>query len=524
MKDSVDLILINGKVYQVDSAFSTCSAFAVKEGKLVAFGTDDEIMNKYSAVKYVDAEQMPVYPGFNDAHAHFFGLGESLGVVDLRGAKSFDEVLDRLSNAGKGKNLNYLLGDGWDQNDWPGGEFPSNEKLTSLFPDIPVILSRIDYHAVIVNEKAIELLGVKPGDRSIPAGEAILENGHFKGIFLEKSADRFKTIIPAPTLKESNEMMDRAQKECFKYGLTSVSTAGEDLDKINLLRQFQNSGDLKIRLDVWLNANSDNVAAFNRPFREGLINISALKLYIDGALGSRGALMLEPYSDDPGNYGIRVISDSELDYYLDWAYNKGFQVATHCIGDAANRIALKAYARYLKGSNDRRWRIEHAQVINPADFELFTKFNIIPSVQPTHATSDMIWAAERLGNRISGAYALKDLLNTNGWLPSGTDFPVEEVNPLYTFYSAVFRKNSDFYPAGGFQTENSLSREDALRSMTIWAAKASFEEGHKGSLEKGKYADFVILDTDIMTAPEKEVRAAKVLKTFVGGKEVWSSN
>ncbi len=522
MKEKVDLILINGVVYKVDSTFGKCNAFAVKDGKFLAVGTDDEILERYSAAKCIDAEGNTVFPGFNDAHAHFFGLGESLSYVDLRGAHSFAEVVNRLLSArGKKRDVKYLLGDGWDQNDWPEKEFPSNKLLSEKFPDIPVVLSRIDYHAVIVNDKAIELLGIKPGDPSIPKGEAIIEEGKFTGTFLENTGERFKTVLPQPTLKEYNEMIESAQRECFKYGLTSVSSAGESLDKIRLLEQFQKSGDLKIRLDVWLSALKENCEAFKRPFRDGLLNFGTLKLYIDGALGSRGALLLEPYSDDPGNKGIRVIGDDELDSYLQWAYNNGFQVATHCIGDAANRIALRAYAKYLRGPNDRRWRIEHAQVVDPSDLPMFKNYNIIPSVQPTHATSDMLWAAERLGKRISYAYAYKDLLKTNGWLPSGTDFPVEEVNPVNTFYSAVFRKNQDDIPAGGFEPANALTREETIRSMTIWAAKASFEEGIKGSIEPGKYADFVILDTDLMTAPENSIRKTKVLNTYVGGSEVW---
>ena len=522
MKQKVDLIVINADVYKVDSAFTKCTAFAVKDGKIVAFGKDDEIMNFYNASEYLDAEQKYLYPGFNDAHAHFFGLGESLNVVDLRGAKSFEEIISRLETAVQLKHLKFVLGDGWDQNDWDIKQMPSNMPLNEKFADIPVLLSRIDYHAVVANDKAIKLLGITPHDGSIPHGEAVMVAGKFSGLFLENTAERFRTIIPEPNLKEFYDMMQKAQDECFKYGLTSVSTAGESLDKIGLLQQFQKSGDLKIRMDIWLSANKENTETFKRPFRDGLINIGTLKLYIDGALGSRGALMLEPFSDDQGNTGIKVISDKDYEDYLKWAYENGFQVATHCIGDKANRIALNEYAKILGGPNEKRWRIEHAQVINPSDINLFGQYSIIPSVQPTHATSDMIWAADRLGNRISQAYANKELLKQNGWIPSGTDFPVEEVSTIKTFYSAVFRKNSEGFPQGGFQIENSLTREEALRAMTIWAAKASFEENLKGSIEIGKYADFVILDTDIMTAPENEILNTKVLKTYVAGKKVFS--
>lgn len=524
MKEKIDIIVYNANVYRVDSAFTKCTAFAVNDGKILATGTDDEILNKYRASEYLDAEQKPVFPGFNDAHAHFFGLGESLNVVDLRGAKSFDEVITRLQNAQEKKDLKFIIGEGWDQNDWSIQKMPSNTLLNEKFPDIPVILYRIDYHAAVANDSAIKFLGITPGDKSVPQGEAILEKGMFTGLFLETTAERFRTIIPEPSLKEYYDMMEEAQEECFKHGLTSVSTAGENLDKIRLLQQFQESDDLKIRVDIWLSANKENIATFKRPFREGLLNIGTIKLYIDGALGSRGALMIEPFSDDPGNMGIKVITDKEFEEYLKWAYDNGFQAATHCIGDMANRMALREYAKLLKGKNDRRWRIEHAQVINPEDMKMFGQYSIIPSIQPTHATSDMIWAVDRLGKRISHAYPNKELLKQNGWLPSGTDFPVEEVSTVKTFYAAVFRKNSDNFPAEGFQMENALTREEAIRSMTIWAAKASFEENIKGSIEAGKVADFVILDTDLMTAPEKNILNTKVLETFVAGKRVYSAD
>ncbi len=524
MKERADLILINGVVYTADSAFSKCTAFAVKDGKIVATGSDEQILSKYSAGEYVDAERNPVYPGFNDAHGHFFELGESLAMVDLRGTRSYSEIIERLQKAAEGGGKSYLAGDGWDQNDWPDKTMPDNTLLNEIFPDIPVVITRIDYHAVVANDAAINLLGIKPGDPSVPSDEAPVKDGKFTGLFLEKSSERLRLALPSPSLEEYNDMMKRAQSECLRYGVTSLSTAGETLEKIQMLRQFQNSKELKMRIDVWLSATKENTSTFSRPIKEGLINITSIKLYVDGALGSRGAWMIESYSDDSGNRGIKVADDAEYRWYLNWAYDHGFQAATHCIGDAANRYALREYARILEGNNDRRWRIEHSQVIAPSDFEYFRKYNIIPSIQPTHATSDMIWAADRLGPRIKGAYAYKELLDCNGWLPSGTDFPIESVNPVYTFFAAVFRKNSEFYPQGGFEPTNALSREEALRSMTIWAAKASFEDEYKGSLEAGRYADFVILNTDLMTAPEKEVYRAKVIKTFVAGKEVYSDN
>jgi hypothetical protein len=522
MKEQADLIIINAKVYTADSTFSTCSAIAVKQGIILATGDDDKILNKYMAPVVKDMKGAPLYPGFNDAHCHLFGLGVSLNRVDLRGAESFEEILQRLKTRYDSLKPKYLAGDGWDQNLWENKEFPGNEKLNQLFPDIPVVLSRIDYHAVIVNDAAIKALGITPGDPSVPKGEAIMNGNRFKGVFLENTADRFKNVLPEPDEKESRDILLNAQKECFRYGLTSLSHAGESLKIINIIDDLQKEKVLKLRTDIWLTPNEENLSKFTQPYLTNRMRISTIKLYVDGALGSRGALMISPYSDRPGERGIQVITREEFERLCKWAYEHGFQVATHCIGDAANREALTVYSHYLKGENDLRWRIEHAQVIDSDDFKLFGKYSIVPSIQPTHAASDMLWADERLGSRITNAYAYKELLSQLRWIPAGTDFPIENVNPVYTFFAAVFRKNLDFIPKEGFQPENALTREEALRAMTIWAAKASFEEQVKGSIEPGKYADFVVLDRDIMTIEESLVPGTKVLKTFVAGEEVYS--
>ena len=351
-----------------------------------------------------------------------------------------------------------------------------------------------------------------------------MNGNRFKGVFLENTADRFKSIIPDPVAKELRDMFVMAQNECFKYGLTSISHAGESLDVIKVLDSMSTDGTLKLRTDLWLTPTKENLERFSKEYKNKSIRIGTIKLYVDGALGSRGALLIEPYSDMPSAKGISVITREEFESMCSWALEHGFQVATHCIGDAANREALTVYSKFLPEGNDLRWRIEHSQIVHKDDVNLFGKYGIVPSIQPTHATSDMLWADERLGNRIGDAYIFKQLLGQLGWLPSGTDFPIEEVNPFYTFFAAVFRKNLDFIPEEGFQMENALTREEALRSMTIWAAKASFEENLKGSLEPGKYADFIVLDRDIMTADEKSVPGTKVLMTFLAGEKVYSAN
>jgi hypothetical protein len=524
MKEKADLIVYNGNIYTVDAEFSKASAMAVKDGLILAIGTDDDILNKYRAMIITDLEGAPVYPGLNDAHCHLTGLGRGLSRVDLRGTTSFEEIIEKLKERYEKDKPEYLAGDGWDQNLWPVKEFPDNSALNELFPDVPVVLARIDFHAVIVNDAAIAKLGIKPGDKDIPKEEALMNGNRFKGVFLENTADRFKSIIPDPVAKELRDMFVMAQNECFKYGLTSISHAGESLDVIKVLDSMSTDGTLKLRTDLWLTPTKENLERFSKEYKNKSIRIGTIKLYVDGALGSRGALLIEPYSDMPSAKGISVITREEFESMCSWALEHGFQVATHCIGDAANREALTVYSKFLPEGNDLRWRIEHSQIVHKDDVNLFGKYGIVPSIQPTHATSDMLWADERLGNRIGDAYIFKQLLGQLGWLPSGTDFPIEEVNPFYTFFAAVFRKNLDFIPEEGFQMENALTREEALRSMTIWAAKASFEENLKGSLEQGKYADFIVLDRDIMTADEKSVPGTKVLMTFLAGEKVYSAN
>lgn len=521
MKERADLIVYNGTIYTVDDQFSIVNAMAVRDGLIIATGSDDQILNQYRAAVITDLEGAPVYPGFNDAHCHLTGLGRGLTRVDLRGTTSFEEIIGKLKERYEKDKPAYLAGDGWDQNLWPVKEFPDNSALNELFPDIPVVLSRIDFHAVIVNDAAIKKLGINPGDKDIPADEALIKEGKFQGVFLENTADKFKAVIPDPVASELRDMFVMAQNECFKYGLTSISHAGESLDIIKVLDSMATEGSLKLRTDVWLTPNSDNLERFTTEYKNNRLRIGAIKLYVDGALGSRGALMIKPYSDMPGNKGISVITREDFMEMCKWAYDHKFQVATHCIGDAANREALTVYSQFLPEGNDLRWRIEHSQIIAKEDLDLFGKYKIVPSIQPTHATSDMLWADERLGERISDAYIYKQLLSQMGWLPSGTDFPVEQVNPVYTFFAAVFRKNLDFIPEEGFQMENALSREEALRSMTIWAAKASFEENIKGSLEPGKFADFIVLDRDIMTEEEKSVPGTKVKMTYLAGEKVY---
>lgn len=519
----VDLVIYNAKVYTVDENFSIAEAFAVKGGKILEVGTAEHIRKTYQGIEELDAGGKAVYPGFIDGHSHFVLYGEGLQQVDLTGTTSWQEVLQRVSAfAAKNKN-GWIIGNGWDQNDWDDKSFPANEDLNKLFPGRPVFLSRVDGHAAIVNEAAIQEAGLKAGKKLV-GGEVETVNGKLTGILIDNAINLVAHKIPAATSEMSAKALLDAQRNCFAVGLTSVTDCGLDHQVVDFIDSMQKAGDLKMRMYVML---SDKPANYEYAFKKGLyktdgLNVRSFKVFADGALGSRGACLLSPYADKPGHSGFLLSDKKHFEEVARKIFSKGFQMCTHAIGDSANREILNVYGRVLKGKNDKRWRIEHAQVISPDDFSRFAQYSVVPSVQSTHATSDMYWAGERLGaERLKGAYAYKDLLKQNGWLVLGTDFPVENIDPLNTFYAATVRKDAKGYPAGGFQFENALSREEALRGMTIWAAKGNFEESEKGSLEPGKFADFVIMDLDMMEARPDDLLKNKVLKTYLNGEKVF---
>ncbi len=525
-KQSVDLIITNATIYTVDQNFSVTEAMAVHQGKILRVGAEKDILESFVSDQIMDLAGKPVYPGFIDAHCHFYGYG--LGLLkraDLMGTQSFDEILGIMqAHHQKFPSAWWIEGRGWDQNNWPEKEFPTNQKLNELFPENPVILIRVDGHAAIVNQKALELAGINELTK-IEGGDIILKSGQPTGVLIDNAIDLVTKVIPNPDTKQMSEALMSAQANCFAVGLTGIHDMGLEKREIEVIDSLQKSGKLKMRINAVLTPTEETLEVYlkNGIFKNDLLNIRSIKLYADGALGSRGAKLITDYSDDPGNTGLLLRSPESLTEYCKLAYDNGFQVCTHAIGDSANRLMLKVYSEVLGGKNDLRWRIEHSQIIALEDFELFGNFNIVPSIQPTHATSDMYWAGDRVGaERMKGAYAFNDLLQQNGWMPLGTDFPIEGINPIHTFYAAVVRKDLKNWPEEGFQVENALSREDALRGMTIWAAKSAFEENEKGSLEPGKFADFVILDRDIMQIPGDQLPETNVLKTFVNGMEVFS--
>jgi predicted amidohydrolase YtcJ len=531
-KTKIDLLVYNATIYTVDSSFSIVQAMALKDGKILEVGKSSELQEKYNAKTNLDAQGKFIYPGFIDAHAHFVGYGTSLQRVDLVGTNSWDEVVEKTKQFGAENPNGWVLGRGWDQNDWPLKEFPTNESLNELFPDRPVLLTRVDGHAAIANQKALDLASVKAGDK-LTGGEVEVKNNKLTGILIDNAVDLVSSKIPPPNPAQAKEALLDAQSNCFAVGLTTVDDCGLDYHAVLFIDSLQKTGNLKMRMYVMLSDERRNYdfafvkARVNDSVGHGKIktdrlHVCAFKVYADGALGSRGACLLQPYSDKPGWSGFLLSSQKHFDSAAKIIFDHNWQMCTHAIGDSGNRTMLRIYSKYLKGKNDLRWRIEHAQVVNENDFKVFGDFNIVPSVQPTHATSDMYWAADRLGPlRVKGAYAYKQLLDENGWIPLGTDFPVEDISPFKTFYAAVIRKDAKGWPANGFQMENALTREQALRGMTIWAAKANFEENEKGSLEKGKLADFVILDGDLLKEAPENLLQVKVLKTFVGGEKVY---
>ncbi|QJW88894.1 amidohydrolase [Spirosoma taeanense] len=523
-RKKADLLISNARIYTADSSFSIADAVVIKDGSFLAVGSAQTLREEYDADSTVDLGGQAVYPGFYDPHAHFLGLGQMLDQADLVGAASYDEVIDRLKQfAGKHPSALWIIGRGWDQNDWADKSFPTKEKLDAAFPNIPVALTRVDGHALLVNSKALRLARVMPGLK-LPGGEIVLANNQPTGVLVDNAMQLVRRVMPRPDNADKARMLLAAQRVCVSLGLTTVSDAGISPDEINLIDSLQKAGKLKIRDYAMVSLGEPNLNYFLKrgPFQTDRLTVRSFKLYADGALGSRGACLRKPYSDRRETTGFLLLSPAELERVTRLLYASNFQANTHCIGDSANHLMLDLYGKLLKKPNDRRWRIEHAQVVSPEDFWKFKQYSIIPSVQPTHATSDMYWAADRLGPvRVKGAYAFKDLQRQNGLIAFGSDFPVEAVNPLFGFHAATARQDAKNYPTGGYQPENAVDRRSALLAMTRWAAYANFEDHLRGSIAPGKQADFVILDRDIMTAPNEQLRQTKVRQTWIGGERAF---
>ena len=522
-KKDADLVVINAKIYTADDNNSIAKSIAINKGKILEV-SDKNLNDKYNTNEILDAKDKVMLPGLIDSHCHFYNLGLDQQVVDLRGTDSFDEIIDRLKIYDLKNDSDVILGRGWDQNDWETKKFPINTLLNENFSNKLVVLERIDGHAYIVNDNALNLAGIDE-NTLVKGGLVLLKDNKPTGVLIDAPMSMVDQILPEKTIDEKVKALKKAEEISFSYGLTTVDDAGLNSGIINIIDSLHKINELKIKIYAMVSVSKKNIQEFKKSgkIKTPRLNVRSFKVYGDGALGSRGAALKKPYCDDPHNYGFLRTDLKDLKYYANEIAAMGFQMNTHAIGDSTVSVLLKEYQKVLNDIKDPRWRIEHSQVVALDEFDLYND-KILPSVQPTHATSDMYWAYDRLGKRIEGAYAFKDLLTSSKRIALGTDFPVEKVNPFHTFYSSIERKDLNGYPENGFQVENALTREETLKGMTIWGAYFNFEEKEKGSIEKGKYADFVLIDQNIMEINPDKIPHTKVLKTFVNGELVYQNN
>ena len=527
-----DMLLVNARVYTVDETHPIVPAFAVKGGKFLFAGSEVEVRALAGPnTRMIDAKQATVIPGMIDAHAHLLGLGTSLANVKLAGSKTFEEVIQRVvERARTAKPGEWILGRGWDQNLWPDKKFPTHEALSRAVPNNPVVLSRIDGHAILANAMAMREAGITAATKD-PSGGRIerLPDNSPSGVFVDNAESLVGRRVPDATPAQTRAAVLAAVTEANRWGLVGIHDAGADRETIDIYEALARENRFNLRNYVLISDDSADISHYlargpQSALYDGHVWIRSIKLYSDGALGSRGAALLAPYSDDPGNTGLLVSAPAHIQGVATRALRRGFQVGVHAIGDKGNRTVLDAYAAALKAVPvaDHRLRIEHAQIVSPEDIARFATLGVIPSMQASHQTSDMRWAEVRVGpERIKGAYAWRSLLNTGVVIPNGTDFPVEEVNPLITFHSSVSRQDASNWPAGGWYPAQSMTRQEALQSITIWPAFAGFQEKLMGSITPGKYADFVILDKDIMTIPAEQILDTNVESTWIAGRSVY---
>lgn len=527
-----DLIVTNARIYTVDQNRPVVDAMAIRDGRIVATGPSRLIgAMKGAGTQVVDLDGRTVIPGMIDAHVHLVGLGQGLRTVDLRGSTSYDEVIARVVERAKATPPGqWILGRAWDQNDWADTRFPTHERLSAAVPNHPVFLTRVDGHAALANAAAMKAAGLTAASKD-PFGGQILRDARNAptGVLIDRAMGLVAGAIPPMSAGELRDAVVAATREMNRWGLTSVHDAGVGRNAIDAYEEVARAGDFSVRNYVMV-ANDDSTIAHylrrgpQRGLYDGRLWIQAIKISADGALGSRGAALLEPYSDDPKTTGLALVPPGRVRQVSLQALEKGFQVNVHAIGDRANRTVLDEFEQALRERPvaDHRFRVEHAQILHPDDIPRFAQLGVIPSMQASHQTSDMYWAGNRLGQqRLLGAYAWRSLLNSGVIIPNGSDLPVEKTNPLISFHAAIARQDENNWPAGGWFPEQRMTREEALKSMTIWAAWSAFMEKEVGSLEPGKYADFVVLDQDIMQVPAELVLRTHVLSTWLGGKAVY---
>ena len=529
-----DLIVTNARIYTADAARPLAQALAVREGRVVFVGSTLEAEALAgSGTERIDAGGHTVLPGMVDAHGHLIGLGDALEIVDLVGTTSYDEVIARVVERAKATPRGeWIRGRGWDQNDWSDTRMPLHAALSRAVPDHPVALSRVDGHATLANAAAMRLANIT-GSTPDPAGGRILkdESGEPTGVLIDNAGDLVTSKVPEPGAAQLERSIEKAIAELHRYGLTGLHDAGVGRAGIAAFESLAKAGRFKLRNYVMVTSDTATLAAaFRRGPQSGLYEgrlwIRAIKTWSDGALGSRGAALLDPYSDDHENRGLILTPREDLDRLAADALRNGFQLNVHAIGDRANRMVLDAFEQALaeRPTPDHRFRIEHAQILNFADIPRFAELGVIPSMQGSHQTSDMYWVPERIGYaRALGAYAWRSLLESGVVIPNGSDFPVESPNPLISFHAFVTRQDAAGFPAGGWMPGQVTTRDEALLSMTLWPAYAAFMENETGSLTPGKYADFVVLDRDIMTVPADQIMKTKVLRTVLGGETVYEA-
>lgn len=520
-KKTADLIVKNATIYTINKQFEKASILVISNGKFIAVG-GNELLEKYQSNAIIDAKGKFIYPGFIDAHCHFTGYALDQYKLNLYGTSSFKEMLEKIVGYSKTNKRQWIEGRMWSETNWKDVAEITKKELDVLFPNQPVFLLRIDAHAALVNQKALDIAGITK-DTKVEGGEIQVRNNELTGLLLDHAIDLVKPKIPSVDETTAIEYYQTTEQEFFTNGITSFVDCMVENNWWKWLQKAYLQNKISINSTLFLTNTKENIydVLYQKIKQLSNCKVAGFKIFADGSLGSRGAYLLQEYADQHNHRGYLTTSISAIDSLSKKLIKTNYQLAVHAIGDGANHEVLTIFSKYLKTKNDRRWRIEHAQVVDSNDVHLFGDFSIIPSVQPTHAISDMAWAKDRIGeSRIKNAYAYNALLKQNNWLPLGTDFPVEELNPLNTFCAAVFRKNEAQKPTQGFQFENALTRQDALRGMTIWAAKSVFKENEVGSIEVGKQANFVMLATDLMNADMTEIYQAKIESVFLNGRSV----
>jgi hypothetical protein len=511
-------LFTNAHIYQRPGA----DAILCADGKILSIGKGED----FTADEVVDLQGGYVYPGFTDSHMHLLGLGQALEILDLVGTTSAQEIAqkvqDKLVEIQPGE---WVIGRGWDQNDWPDTHFPTKELLDSVAPQNPVYLRRIDGHAAWVNSQVLKLANINAQTPDPPGGKIVRdEKGEPTGILIDNAVDLVEKKLPPSMPKDRRRQITKAMRLLNSFGLTSIHDAGTTPETIATLKELLAEERLTVRVYAMLSDTPENTAPYltsGPDTTNSFLVIRAVKLYLDGALGSRGAALLQPYNDDPANRGLILTDSVEVARRVKEYNQAGFQVGIHCIGDRANRMALDIYE--TNGIRSRRNRIEHAQIIHPTDIPRFVALKVIPAMQATHCTSDMYWADERLGpERLIEAYPWQSLIQTGAIIPNGSDAPVESPDPLAGLYAATTRQDQKGWPAGGWRPEERMTIATAIKSFTEWPAYASFAEQHKGKIAPGYYADFTVLNKDLLTIPPKEILSTEVTFTIVNGVVVYS--